>query len=239
MTSNDSISDKIIKKIKRNRISTTEVADCLGKKGALTGIYPINEGHYKVGRINIVHAYNGSNWELHEQIECMNEGEIVVVESHNCNNKALFGDLVSKYLLLYKGATAIVVNGYLRDVQRLKKEDYSIWCEGFTPIGCHNIKNEDKLDPKIIERWKQQYEGGVAVCDDAGVVIISKDNINEEFLEKLDFIELQEDIWYYCIDRKKWSTYETVCLKKYLDTELLPEELKGKFEGFISKINKT
>jgi peptide-methionine (S)-S-oxide reductase len=35
--------------------------------------------------------------------------------------------------------------------------------------------------------------------------------INEELLSKLEFIELQEDIWYYCIDTLKWSTYKTIC----------------------------
>ena len=61
---------------------------------------------------------------------------------------------------------------------------------------------------------------------------------NKDFLEKLDFIELQEDIWYHCIDTKKWSTFETVCLKKYMDTGLLPKEYKTKFEEFTRSLNK-
>jgi hypothetical protein len=28
-------------------------------------------------------------------------------------------------------------------------------------------------------------------------------------------IEEQEDVWFNCIDRLKYSTFETVCLKKY------------------------
>jgi len=45
--------------------------------------------------------------------------------------------------------------------------------------------------------------------------MIPKELHNEEFLGKLDWIEEQEDIWFECIDRRKWSTYDTVCLKKY------------------------
>jgi hypothetical protein len=33
----------------------------------------------------------------------------------------------------------------------------------------------------------------------------------------LEFIEEQEDIWYECIDRRKWSTFKTICQKAYLD----------------------
>ena len=40
--------------------------------------------------------------------------------------------------------------------------------------------------------------------------------ITEEFYKKLEQIEYQEDIWFDCIDRRKWNTFDTVCLKKYL-----------------------
>lgn len=45
--------------------------------------------------------------------------------------------------------------------------------------------------------------------------------INEEFYNKLEFIEQQEDIWYDCIDRRKWDTYKTICIKAY------KEEMSG------------
>ena len=32
-----------------------------------------------------------------------------------------------------------------------------------------------------------------------------------------DFIEQQEDIWFDCLDRLKWDTFDIVCLKKYLE----------------------
>lgn len=232
------ITQKVIDKIQLNKISTTEVADCLGKKGVLPHIYPINDRHFRVGKVFLAYAFNESNWELHEQLQYVNEGDIVVVETFNCENRAIFGDLVSKFLVLYKQVSAIVVNGYLRDAQHLIKEDYFIWCKGFTPVGCFNIKNDVELEEDIVTSWKQKYEGAIAVCDDTGVVIIQAEYIDEDFLEKLDFIELQEDIWFYCIDTKKWSTYETVCLKKYLDAELLPADFRDKFELFNNRLNK-
>lgn len=233
-----SIADEIILKIKLNRISTTEVADCMGKTGALEGLCPINKGHFRVGRIFMAYAYGESNWELHEQLQDIREDDIVLVETHNCKERAIFGSLVSRYILLYRRAAAIVVNGYMRDTHRLHKENYPIWCRGVTPIGCFNKKNETQLDSEIISSWKKKYDGGILVCDDGGAVVIPPSMVNEAFLEKLGFIELQEDIWDYCIDTKKWSTFDTVCLKKYLNTELLPKELKDKFEAFTNKIEK-
>jgi regulator of RNase E activity RraA len=237
-SSEDAIREEIIEKIKKNRISTTEIADCLGKTGDIPGLVPINRQHFCVGKVFLAYGFNESNWGIHEQLQDVNEGDVVIVETHNCNKRAAFGEIVAKFLLLYKGASAAVINGYMRDAHRLIKENFPIWCKGVTPIGCYNKKNEEELDAKILDDWKNKYEGAIAVCDDGGVVIISRKNINKEFLEKLDFIEIQEDIWHYCVDTKKWTTYDTVCLKKYIKTELLPKELRERFETFLEKLNK-
>ena len=68
---------QIIDFIKRNRVSTTEVADCLGKSGVLENILPINKGHFKVGNIKWVYAYKESNWNVHEQIPETQEDDVV------------------------------------------------------------------------------------------------------------------------------------------------------------------
>ncbi|MDV2482611.1 RraA family protein [Methanoculleus sp. Wushi-C6] len=215
MTTPDTYTDQIISKIKRNRISSTEVADCLGKTGNVPGVLPLNYGHFCVGQVRWTYALNESNWEFHRQITDVDEGEILFVEPFNCSDRAIFGSLVSKYLILYQQAAGIVVQGYLRDIPHLRKENWPIWCFGGTPIGCFNRKNETDLDPALIHERCERYNGAIAVCDDSGVIIIPKDHINQEFLEKLDWIEEQEDIWFDCIDRLKWNTYDTVCLKKY------------------------
>lgn len=207
---------EILEYIKRNRVSSTEVADALGKTGVVSEVRALNSRKFKAGNVFWVYAYGETNWDVHEQIQNVKEGDIVFVEVFDCNEKAIFGDLVAKYLLLYKGAEAIVVNGNLRDVHRLIKEDWPIWLKGVNPVGCFNKKLEKTLDSEIQKEHRSRYDGAIAVCDDTGVVIIPKENHNKEFLEKLEFIEHQEDIWYECIDRKKWSTYEAICLKKYL-----------------------
>lgn len=210
------INEKIISYIKKNRVSSTEVADALGKKGAVSGIQAINRGHFCVGNIFWAYAYGGSNWDIHEQIQNVKEGDVVFIETFECGDKAIFGELASKFLLLYKQAASIVVVGNLRDAHRLTKENWPIWCQGFNPIGCVNNKPIKTINPQVIKERNEIYNGGIAVCDDTGVVLIKKEEVNEELYKKLEFIEEQEDIWFDCIDRKKMTTFETVCLKKYL-----------------------
>lgn len=231
------IAGQIIKTIKINRISTTEIADCLGKTGALKGVKPVNRGHHKVGRIFAVYAYDNSNWDLHRQLQNIPRESMVVVETFNVDERAVFGHLVSKYITLYCGAEAIIVNGQLRDAHLLIKDNFPIWCQGVTPIGCFNRESEHEVPQEYLDELETKYSGAIAVADDGGCIVIPKQFQNQDFLNRLDFIELQEDIWYYCIDTKKWDTYKTVCLKEYLKSKNeLPTEFHKrlkKYEGLI------
>ena len=208
--------DSIVDYLVRNRVSTTEVADCLGKTGVISGLLPCNQGYYKAGGIQWVYAYDESNWPVHEQIQNIKEDSIVFVDTLNCGDRAIFGELVSKYILLYHQSRAIVVNGKMRDAAAIIREKWPVWCSGYTPVGCFNRKPENEIDLN----WKTEhlalYDGAIAVCDDCGVVVIPKDQITEEFLNKLHHIEDQEDIWFDRLDHYKESTFDIVCKKKYL-----------------------
>lgn len=209
--------ERIIDYIKRNRVSTTEVADCLGKTGVLENVLPVNKGHFKVGNVKWVYAYKETNWDVHEQVVSTQENDIVFIDAIDCKHRAIIGELVAKYILLYRQAAAIVSNAKMRDAGALMRENYPIWSTGVTPVGCFNTKPEPPLDEVTEREHRNMYDGAIMVCDDCGVVLIPKELHTEEFLEKLVKIEEQEDIWFDRLDRKKESTFDIVCLKKYLN----------------------
>lgn len=210
--------EQIIDYIKRNRISTTEVADCLDKTGNIENSFFVNKGHFSVGPMCYIYASGGTNWDVHEQIQNVHDGDVVFVDVLDNLDKAVFGDLVCKYLILYRQVSAIITNGLLRDAPKLIKENWPIWCGGYNPVGYvnHQISVPQDILSRIEER-KDYYKDAIVVSDDTGVVVITKKFLNQEFLNKLVFIEEQEDIWLDCIDRRNFSTFETVCLRKYLE----------------------
>ena len=226
--------DKILDSIRTNRISTVEVADALGKTGVLPEIYALNAGKYIAGEVFYTCAWSESNWSLHEQIQEVPEGKIVYVDSIHCGKRAIFGDLVAKWLILYRKASGVVVNGYVRDIHRLKKEGYPIWCTGTTPLGCFN--RDVPLTEEVSEYINSQrkiFEGAILIADDSGCTLIESQKQTPNLLERINFIELQEDIWYFCTDTLKLSTYETICKKKYLeDPSLLPLALKSSLDSY-------
>ena len=218
-----------IEMIEANKISTTEVADVLGKTGQIDGVYALNQGMFKAGEVKFIYAINNSNYEVHKQLAESDDikDKILFIYNVNCD-RAVFGDLVSKYIMLYKRAKAIVINGKLRDAHTLIKEKYPIWLEGVSPIGCVNRPNGPEIDSAQLQEIKEKYDGSIMVCDDSGVVMIPKDKIDEKLLTKLEFIEFQEDIWFYCVDTLKMSTFDTVCNKKYLEGGLIDDKMLRK-----------
>ena len=212
------VKEKIIQFIRDNRMGTEEIADCLGKSGLLENAKTIKKGNYCVGEIQYVYGYDDSNWPIHEQIRNLEPGKILFVDDINVNNRALFGQLVSAYILKKKQALGIISQGFMRDLAGLIEDDAKVWCSGITPIGCFNKKVELSDSVKRISSYhREYYEGSIAVCDDSGVVIIPKDKIETAFFEKVVNMHEQEAIWFDCVLNRNWNTYDTVCLKKYLE----------------------
>ena len=214
--------NEIIEYCVSNRVSTTEVADALGKNGVIPKMQPINFNHFHVGPIRTIFTANNSNYAVHEQIRDVQKGEVVIIFTNNCDNYAIIGGLISKYILLYKGAVAIIVQGLVRDAAELRREGYAVWAEGVSPLGCFNLPSDKPFPSNLEKELRELYEGGVAVCDDGGVTVIRRDLINGDTLARLRRIEMQEDIWYFCLDTLKWDTKKIVCDKAYLtEQELL------------------
>jgi regulator of RNase E activity RraA len=57
--------------------------------------------------------------------------------------RAIIGELIAKFILLYRGAVAVIVKGLVRDGAALRRYRYAVWSEGFSPLGCFNAKNGD------------------------------------------------------------------------------------------------
>lgn len=218
----EEMAQRLIDYIEENKVSTTEIGDCLQKTGAVKRVLPLVTGLFKVGRVHYVYAHSNSNWPLHKQLVDYPENRILFVDAINVEERAVFGELVTKYIITQRKSIAIVAQGLMRDAAELISGKWPVWCEGITPEGCFNMERIETPEITLkANRQKEYYENSIAVCDDCGVVIIPKEQITEEFYKKVVAIEDQEKMWFHCVDDLGWSTYDTVCLKKYRDKQYL------------------
>ena len=226
------ITEQIIDFITRNRVSTTEVADAMGKVGVLRNVMPMTPELHKVGRVRTIFTSQGSNFGVHDQVRNVEEGEIVIVCANECDDLAILGDLITKFVVLYRGASALVVDGLVRDAARIKRERQPVWATGVTPLGCVN-EDRGAFPADKADELKKLYDGGVAVCDDGGVVVIPSHCLDQDMLERLQRIELQEDVWGYCLDTLKWDTKKIICDRAYLE---LKDQLPPPQRDMIDKL---
>jgi regulator of RNase E activity RraA len=209
--------ESIVSLIKSNRISTTEVSDALGKKGGILGVKPLNSGKFAVGNIFHCMPENNSNYEVHFAVQHVKPNDVVLITPINFTEVSIIGDLISKYCLLYRQASAIVVEGNVRDVSRLLKENYKIWSRGINPVGAVNQK---VFATDVNQGSIRDLSGGISVCDDGGVVVIDPSEISSETFNSLTRIEALEDLWQFCLNSLKWSTLDIIVNKRYLTDQV-------------------
>jgi len=225
------IVQQIVDTISRNRISTTEVADALGKRGVMPGLKSLTENFHRAGVVRPVFTAHASNFAVHEQIKDVQPDEVCIIFAHDCDNRAIIGDIVSKYVTLYRRAAALVVDGLVRDAARIRRERYPVWAAGVSPLGCFNTPAAPFPEDRVAA-IRAEVDGGIAVCDDGGVVVIPRADVTERTLDRLHCIELQEDLWYFCLDVLKWDTKKIVCEKAYLrEPGVLPAAYAEKLES--------
>ena len=103
------------------------------------------------------------------------------------------------------------------------KEGYKIWSTGINPVGAVNHKVSA---PPNQQSLIKNLTGGVAVCDDGGVVVIDPTEISIQTYNSLIKIEALEDLWQFCLNSLKWSTLDIVVHKRYLtDQTDIPSSL--------------
>jgi regulator of RNase E activity RraA len=193
--------------IENNKLSTSDVADALGRKGNVKRIKSVNSGHYVVGKLQYLFSSSQSNWHTHKGLEGIENGNIAFVHDVDYSDKAICGHLMLSYALNYRKAKAVVVVGNIRDIERVIKENMPVWCVGTNPVVCSKTET---VIPSYVKDYKEKYDNGIVVCDDTGVVVVTKEDMTDELMSKLEYVKNREEKWYKMLEEGK-STFEITC----------------------------
>ena len=189
--------------IQNLKLTSSNVADALGKKGRVTKALPLHTSvRPVVGIVYHTAGIDGSNWLIHKQLANIEAGNIAYVENMGCNELAMFGGLVSEYVTKHRKAAAIVCDGNVRDVDEIKANNLPVWACGSNPVGCKQIK--------VTDSFQRRYTGNVMVCDSTGCVMIKIEEMNQELEHSLREMHKKEEEWFALMCGGK-STFEITC----------------------------
>lgn len=105
-------------------------------------------------------------------LETIQEGDVLVVQAYGSAFTGCFGDMLVRYFKR-RGGAGIVVDGRIRDAQRVRELGVPIWCTGTTP----HYASQSELFPwaydvPIAAGGVLTLPGDVVVADDDGAVVV-------------------------------------------------------------------
>jgi regulator of RNase E activity RraA len=105
-------------------------------------------------------------------LETVQPGDVLVVQAFGSRFTGCFGDMLVRYFKR-RGGAGIVVDGRIRDAQRVRELGVPIWCSGTTP---HYASQTDLFpwayDVPVAAGGVLCLPGDVVVADDDGAVIV-------------------------------------------------------------------
>ncbi|MBD8025059.1 RraA family protein [Ureibacillus sp. Re31] len=146
-------------------------------------VKPVSSGMKVVGTALTVDMRAGDNLFLHQGIYCGGEGFVLVADGKGHTENAYLGELMAKAAKAI-GIEGIVIDGLVRDKESLIEIGLPIFAKGFIPNGPFK-DGPGAINIPISCAGVTVFPGDLIVGDDDGVVVVSKEKI-EQVLEKAE-----------------------------------------------------
>ncbi|TQK17706.1 regulator of RNase E activity RraA [Microbacterium sp. SLBN-154] len=155
---------------------------------AIEGPRPLREGMKMVGSAltlqfmpqredvssGVDQEYVERHTALWEVLETVQEGDVLVIQAYGSAYTGCLGDMLVRYFK-HRGGAGIVVDGRIRDVERVRALGVPIWCTGVTP---HYASQFDLFpwayDVPVAAGGVLCLPGDIVVADDDGAVVVPK-----------------------------------------------------------------
>lgn len=156
------------------RLPSANIADAMHRLGALDpGIKPAWTGAAVVGSAFTVWTRPGDNMGIHEALEQVRPGDVIVVNGGGDETRALVGELVAGRAKL-RGVAGFVIDGAVRDAEGLAEYDMPVFARTRTPSGPFK-DGPFALSVDIAVAGVAVHPGDIVVGDADGVVIVPLD----------------------------------------------------------------
>jgi len=151
-------------------LSTTVVADAMDRLGVAEGIRPVWAGARLAGVARTVWVRAGDNKVVHEALEVVGAGEVLVVNGGGDTSRALIGELMGRRGLVRQLA-GWVIDGAVRDRADLEALGVAVFARAVSPAGPYK-HGPGHLDVPVAVGGVVVTPGDLVLGDDDGVVIV-------------------------------------------------------------------
>lgn len=155
-------------------IPSSNVGDMMNRLYCMTGnMRCFSSRRPMLGTAVTVKVPDGDNAFLHRAMDLCRPGDVIVVDGHGCETRALMGEMMLT-LAEKLGIEGFVVDGAVRDVDCLEHLDISLYAKAVTPQGP--FKNgPGEINVPVSCGGLVVCPGDIIIGDGDGICVVPKD----------------------------------------------------------------
>ncbi|TXN03839.1 RraA family protein [Methylobacterium sp. WL64] len=151
--------------------TTPSISDNLDRLPGIIGLRPFHRGGKLVGTALTVRVRAGDNLAIHQALNLVRPGDVVVVDGGGDISRALVGDIM-KAIAESRGAAGFVIDGAVRDAGAFATSDFPCYARAAIHRGPYKTGPGAINIPVSIGGWTVN-PGDVVVGDEDGLVTFS------------------------------------------------------------------
>jgi regulator of RNase E activity RraA len=172
------------------RFGAAMLSDAMERFGALDSeIQPQWPTARLVGNAFTIWTRSGDNLAIHQALDIVAPGDVLVVNGSGDKNRALIGEMIG-IKAKARGVAGFILDGAARDIDALRELDMPVFARASTPAGPYKNGPFRLLEP-IAVGGVCVSPGDAVIADRDGVAIVGR-TVLAETLEKATGIEAQE-----------------------------------------------
>lgn len=153
---------------------TAVISDNLGRLPGSVGLRAFHRGAKLVGTAFTVRTRPGDNLAIHQALELVGPGDVIVVDGGGDETRALVGEIM-KEIAEWRKAEGFVIDGAIRDVAAFATSDFPCYARAVTHRGPYK-NGPGEINVPVSIGGCVISPGDIVVGDEDGLVSFPADN---------------------------------------------------------------
>ena len=147
---------------------TSIISDNLERLPGAVGLKPFHRSGKLVGPAFTVKTRPGDNLAIHQALELVGKGDVLVIDGGGDESRALIGEIM-KNIAQWKGAAGYVIDGAIRDVAAFAADDFPCFARAVIHRGPYK-SGPGEINVPVSIGGSVIAPGDIVVGDEDGVV---------------------------------------------------------------------
>jgi RraA family protein len=152
-------------------VPTSIVSDNLDRWPGAVGLRPFHKSQTLVGTAFTVRTRSGDNLAIHQALEQIAPGDVLVIDGGGDESRALIGEIMM-HIAKSKGAAGYVIDGAIRDVSAFATEDFPCYARSAIHRGPYKFGPGESQVPVTVGGMPVN-PGDIVLGDEDGVIAMS------------------------------------------------------------------